>query len=118
MELVGVSAGFSIVWPDMLDLVGKKMRRHLAGEARCYAEEGDLLREAVAGELLMVSAVSSRLVNIGGDPDKGARLRWHAIIRQIDGELVHELIYEPCDPATPTGFERFVRRSDITLKSN
>lgn len=118
MELVGVSAGFSFAWPEMLDLIGKKMRQHLVGEAQSYADGGDLLREAAAGELLMVSGVSNRFVNVGSVPDTDARLRWHSIIRHLDGELVHELIYEPCDPTTPCGFERFVRRSDITLNAN
>jgi transcriptional regulator with XRE-family HTH domain len=118
MQLVGVSAGFSAAWPEMFTLVGDKMRKHLTGEAQLYADGSDLLREATAGELLMVSGVSNRFVNIGDVPDDTVRLRWHAIIRHIDGELVHELIYEPCDPATPTGFERLVRRSDITLNTN
>lgn len=118
MQLVGVSAGFSMVWPEMTAFMGENMRKHLTGEAQSYADGGDLLREAAAGELLMVSGVSNRLVNLGDMPDEAIRLRWHAIIRHFDGELVHELIYEPCDPKIPTGFERFVRRSDATLDKN
>jgi hypothetical protein len=41
------------------------------------------------------------------------RLRWHAIVRRLDGELVHEVIYEPCAAGTPVGFEKVLRRSDV-----
>ncbi len=61
----------------------------------------------------MVTAVSHRMSSIGDHVAPDYRLRWHAIVRRLDGELVHEVIYEPCAAGTPVGFERVLRRLDV-----
>lgn len=113
LELVGVSAGYKEFWPDMAHFIGQDMRPHLMNEALLYAEDSAYLREAVRGEVLMLTCVSNRLLEIGGEVPQSFRFRWHAMVRRIDGELVHEIVFEPCDDATPNGFERVLRRSDI-----
>jgi hypothetical protein len=113
LQIVGTSAGFRQIWPETCSLMGQNTRDLLVNEAATYCEDGDYLREASAGELLMVTGVSNRLLAVGGAVPPDFRVRWHAIIRHIDGELIHEMIYEPCDANTLTGFERLLRRSDL-----
>ena len=113
LQIVGVSEGFRRAWPQTSELIGAETRRHLINEAAHYCDESDYLREAADGELLMVTCVSSRIVSLGDVPEDDVRLRWHAVIRHIDGELIHEMIYEPCPADTPVGFERLLRRSDL-----
>lgn len=115
LQLVGVSSGFGQLWPETMDLLGKDLRDLLVNEAAIYCNENDYLREATAGEILMVTGVSNRFLAVGETVDPHHRVRWHAIVRRIDGELIHEVIYEPCDPGTDTGFEKILRRSDIGL---
>lgn len=115
LQLVGVSSGFRQLWPETAELLGKGMRDLLVNEAATYCNEKDYLREAIAGEILMVTGVSNRFLGVGEAVDPRHRIRWHAIVRRIDGELIHEMIYEPCDPGTDTGFEKILRRSDIVL---
>lgn len=112
-QILGVSDGFRQAWPETCDLIGERTRRHLINEAAHYCNEGDYLREAADGELLMVTCVSCRILSLGEDPQDHLRLRWHAVVRHIDGELIHEMIYEPCDASTPIGFESVLRRSDL-----
>jgi transcriptional regulator with XRE-family HTH domain len=116
-QIVGVSEGFRRAWPQTSDLIGAETRRHLINEAAHYCDGSDYLREAADGELLMVSCVSSRILSLGDAPQEDLRLRWHAVIRHIDGELIHEMIYEPCAADTPIGFERLLRRSDISAQA-
>jgi transcriptional regulator with XRE-family HTH domain len=113
MQLVGVSAGYRAAWPEMASFVGQNMRHFLMNEALHYAEDSDFLKEAARGELLMLSGVSNRLLVVGGDVSHDFRFRWHTMVRRIDGELVHEMIFEPCAEGTQIGFERVLRRSDI-----
>ena len=113
VELVGISAGFKQLWPETSELLGKGIRDLLVNEAATYCNEGDYFREAVAGEILMVTGVSNRLLGVGDAVDASQRVRWHAIVRRIDGELIHEMIYEQCEPDTATGIEKILRRSDM-----
>lgn len=112
-QMLGVSDGFRHAWPETCNLIGERTRRHLINEAAQYCEDGDYLREAADGELLMVTCVSRRLLSIGEDLEDHLHVRWHAVVRHIDGELIHEVIYEPCDASTPIGFESVLRRSDL-----
>lgn len=113
IQLVGVSSGFRQIWPETTELIGKGIRDLLVNEAASYCNESDYLREATAGEILMVTGVSNRLLGVGEAVDASQRVRWHAIVRRIDGELIHEMIYEQCEPDTATGFENILRRSDV-----
>lgn len=113
IQLVGASSGFCQLWPETADLLGRSIRDLLVNEAASYCNESDHLREAAAGEILMVTGVSNRLLRVGGSVDASHRTRWHAIVRRIDCELIHEMIYEPCDPDTAVGFEKILRRSDV-----
>lgn len=115
IQLVGVSSGFQNLWPETTELLGTALRDLLVNEAATYCNDSDHLREATAGEILMVTGVSNRLLGVGEVVDPDHRVRWHAIARRIDSELIHELIYEHCDPNTPVGFEKILRRSDIVL---
>ncbi|MFU8865872.1 MAG: hypothetical protein ACNA7O_18330 [Rhodobacterales bacterium] len=82
-------------------------------EAQEYAQDDDLLRDAIAGDLLMITGVSNRLLSIGGDVHEDFRVKWHAIFRRIDGELIHELIFEPEETGTPVGIKHVLRRSSM-----
>lgn len=115
MQFMGASAGFGGLWPQVYDLIGRPTRDLLANEAASYCEQGDYLREAAAGELLMVTAVSHFMMAGEQPADADQRMRWHAVVRHIDGELIHEVIYEPCAAGTPVGFEKVLRRSDIVF---
>lgn len=116
-QIVGISDGFRRAWPETSDLIGEETRRHLINEAAHYCDGSDYLREAADGELLMVSCVTSRILSLGDAPQEDLRLRWHAVVRHIDGELIHEMIYEPCGADTPIGFERLLRRSDLAAQA-
>lgn len=113
MQLVAVSAGYRAAWPDMVELIGKDMRPLLVNEAMHYTENSDYLKEAIVGDVLMLSGVSNRLLAVGGEVPEGFRFRWHTMVRRIDGELIHEMVFEPCAEGTQVGFERVLRRSDI-----
>lgn len=115
IQVMGFSDGFRKLWPETCDFLGTSIRDLLSNEAAEYCDGGDLLREAIDGEILMTTCVSNRIMSIGEEVDVRQRTRWHAIVRRIDGELIHELIYEPCDPNTPTGFEKILRRADLAM---
>jgi hypothetical protein len=112
-ELVGVSAGFRALWPEMVPYLNVRLRKHLVNEAALYLADSSLQQEARSRDLLMISVVSNRLLDLGGPVEPDMRVRWHAIARQMDGELVHELVFEVCDPASPVGIERTLRLSDM-----
>jgi hypothetical protein len=113
IQLVAVSAGYRAAWPEMVELIGRDMRPHFMNEALYYTKNQDYLEEAQRGDLLMLSGVSNRLLDVGGDVPESFRIRWHTMVRRIDGELVHETVFEPCSDGTPVGFERVLRRSEI-----
>lgn len=113
MQFVGASRGFLSVFPEFNDLRGMDMRAFMMNEALHYCEGSDLLKEAACGDVMMLTGVSNRVLALGSDVSEDFRLRWHTIVRHIDGELIHEVIFEPCAPNTPTGFENVLRRCDI-----
>lgn len=115
-QLIGVSKGFLSLWPVMGDFVGQNTRDFLVNEAASYCEDHDYLREAEDGELLMITGVSNRMLCVGTEVNKQHRMRWHAIVRQINSELIHEVIYEPCAAETAVGFEKILRRSDVCYR--
>lgn len=113
MQFVCASKGFLSVFPELKELRGMHMRSFMMNEALHYCEGSDLLKEAVRGDVMMLTGVSNRVLSIGSDVGEDFRLRWHTIVRHIDGEVIHEVIFEPCPAGTPTGFERVLRRCDI-----
>jgi transcriptional regulator with XRE-family HTH domain len=113
MQFVGVSNGFLNLFPEFNELRGMNMRSFMLNEALHYCEGSDLLKEAVLGEVMMLTGVSNRVLAVGSDVSEDFRLRWHTIVRHIDGELIHEVIFEPCAANTATGFENVLRRCDI-----
>ncbi len=113
MQLVGASRGFLEAYPEFKDMFGMSLRPLMTNEALQYCDGSDMLKEASLGEILMITCVSNRMLEIGPEVKEDIRLRWHAIVRHIDGELIHEVILEPCAVNTPLGFERVMRRSDV-----
>jgi transcriptional regulator with XRE-family HTH domain len=113
MQFVGVSKGFLNLFPEFNELRGMNMRSFMVNEALHYCEGSDLLKEAVRGEVMMLTGVSNRVLAVGSDVSEDFRLRWHTIVRHIDGELIHEVIFEPCAANMATGFENVLRRCDI-----
>jgi hypothetical protein len=61
----------------------------------------------------MLSGVSNSLLAVGSEVPGSVRIRWHTMVRHIDGEIVHEMVFEPCAAGTPVGFEKVLRRSDV-----
>jgi transcriptional regulator with XRE-family HTH domain len=114
MQLVGISAGFKATWPEMSALIGRDMRPFLLNEALFYTVNSDYINDAIRGDILMLSGVSNRLLAVGSEVPENVRFRWHTMVRHIDGEIVHEMVFEPCAASTPVGFERVLRRSDLT----
>jgi transcriptional regulator with XRE-family HTH domain len=113
MRLIGASRGFLEVYPDFGRLFSTSMRKYVVNEALQYCDGSELLNEACRGEILMLTGVSNRMLAMGPEIEEDFRLRWHTIVRHIDGELIHEVILEPCSASTPLGFERILRRSDV-----
>lgn len=113
MQLLGISSGFLRTYPEFEDFRGMEMRPFMMNESEHYCEGSDLLKEACSGDILMLTGVSNRVVRVGSDVPEDFRLRWHTIVRHIDGEVIHEVIFEPCAAGTVTGFESVLRRDDI-----
>jgi len=113
MQLVGVSAGFRAAWPEMSPFIGREMRPFLLNEALHYVENSDYFTGAIRCDVLMLSGVSNRLLSVGCEPSESFRFRWHTMVRYIDGEIIHETVFEPCATGTTTGIERVLRRADI-----
>ncbi len=113
MQLVGVSAGYRAAWPEMSAFIGRDMRPFLLNEALLYTVNSDYISEAIRGDILMLSGVSNSLLALGSEVPENVRFRWHTMVRHIDGEIVHEMVFEPCAAGTPVGFERVLRRSDL-----
>jgi hypothetical protein len=113
MQLVGVSAGYRAAWPEMSAFIGREMRHFLLNEALHYTVNSNYLREAIQGDILMLSGVSNRLLVVGSEVPDSFRIRWHTMVRHIDGEIVHEMVFEPCAAGTTVGYERVLRRSDL-----
>ena len=89
------------------------MRPFLLNEAPLYTVNSDYISEAIRGGILMLSGVSKSLLAVGREVPENVYLRWHTMVRQIGGEIVHEMVFEPCEAGTPVGFERVIRRSDL-----
>jgi DNA-binding XRE family transcriptional regulator len=117
-QLAGVSAGFDAYWPEMRGLLGANTRDMLMGEAADYIETTDYIAQALAGEVFMLTGVSHRLLRFGAPQAKDARIRWHAIARHIDGEMIHEVIFEPATPNAATGIEYVLRRAEVDVGFN
>jgi len=113
MQFVGASRGFLSLFPEFRELRGMQMRSFMMNEALHYCEGSDLLKEAMGGDVMMLTGVSNRVLSLGSDVSEDFRLRWHTIVRHIDGEVIHEVIFEPCGANTPTGFENVLRRCEI-----
>jgi transcriptional regulator with XRE-family HTH domain len=113
IQLVGMSKGFLSAYPEFQELRGIDMRTLLMNEALHYCEGSELLKEAVSGDILMLTGVSNRMLALGSDVSDDFRLRWHIIIRKIDGEIIHEVIFEPCAANTQTGIENILRKDEI-----
>jgi transcriptional regulator with XRE-family HTH domain len=113
MQLVGVSAGYKAAWPEMSGFIGQDMRPFLLNEALHYTVNSDYITEAIRGDILMLSGVSNSLLAVGNEVPDSVRIRWHTMVRHIDGEIVHEMVFEPCAAGTPVGFEKVLRRSDV-----
>jgi transcriptional regulator with XRE-family HTH domain len=113
MQLVGISSGFLSAYPEFDGFRGLEMRPFMMNEAEHYCERSDLLKEACRGDILMLSGISNRVVRVGSDVPAHFRLRWHTIVRHIDGEVIHEVIFEPCAADMATGFENVLRRGEI-----
>lgn len=115
LQLVGISAGYREAWPEMTDFVGSDLRPYAMNEALFCCDDSGYLRDADRGEILMVTGVSNRLLDIGGPVPPDQLFRWHAVARRIDGELIHEVLFEHCAPGTTTGIEKVLRQTEIAL---
>ena len=113
VRLEGVSAGFRGFWPTFSKLLGCHFADAMVGESRIAVDERDIVKEIMAGDLVMISGVSLRHLNITSDSE--VIHTWHARFRKIGGRTFADIVYVPCDPNSSCRVTEIIRRDALQL---
>lgn len=113
IRLRALSAGFSALWPNFSQLEGVSFADNLVGESAELVHTPDFMRSLKRRDIAFVSGVSDMHVDFM--EDAYLRHRWHMVCRAVGPRTYVEMLYEPCDPATPTGVEKLATVDDVVL---
>lgn len=110
-RLLATSKGFRTLWPKFAAMTDTPMADFMVGESASLIHDQDYHRQLCRGELVVVSGVSDRHVNL--DIDTAVRHRWHICKRTTGSRVLIEMAFEPCDATTPTGIETSLFAEDL-----
>jgi len=114
IRLVAASLGCSHAWPQFSRLKGRAFEGRMIGESRIIIDDAQTRREVVKGDIAMIIGVSTRHLDLEGDSP--FKHRWISRFRLHGHRVLATLVYEPCDPETPTGIEQILHLDDIARR--
>lgn len=112
IRLVGYSHGYAAVWDDFLRLLGKPVEDKVINELRTFAGSQSLKDQITAKELVMMSGISLRHLDIGLGPE--FKHRWHMCFRRHGQKMYADMVFEPCDQSLETGIELMLRPDELS----
>lgn len=111
LRLIAVSAGFQTIWPACSTLVDIPMADRVVNEASRLVYDRELRNGIRDGSLGLVSGVSSRHLDLQFDTT--VHHRWHACFRRHGGQILADVVYEPCAPTLPACIDDLLYIDDI-----
>lgn len=112
IRLVGYSHGYSAIWHDFLQVLGKPVENKVINELQTFAGSQTLKHQIVKNELVMMSGVSTRHLDIDLGPE--FKHRWHMCFRRHGERMFADMLFEPCDQALDTGIELMLRPDELS----
>ena len=113
IRLRAISGGFSALWPKFSLLEGVSLADNVVGESAQLVNSPDFMRALKRRDIAFVRGVSDMHVDFL--EDSYLRHRWHMVCRAVGPRTYVEMLYEPCDPTTPTGVEKLATVDDVVL---
>lgn len=111
IRLVGYSRGYVAVWDDFLQVLGKPVEHKVINELQTFAGSQTLKQQIVKNELVMMSGVSLRHLDIDLGPE--FKHRWHMCFRKHGKKMFVDMLFEPCDQALETGIDLMLRPDEL-----
>lgn len=111
IRLVGYSRGYAAVWDDFLQLLGKPLEDKVINELQIFAGSQKLKHQVAKNELVMMSGVSLRHLDIDLGPE--FKHRWHICFRNHGQRMFVDMLFEPCDESLDTGIELVLRPDEL-----
>lgn len=103
VKLLAASRGLQRFWPIFTTLTGTAFGDMLIGEAANVLADREITSQITRGRSMLITAISQRHLSM--DIDMPVTHRWHARIRQANGNVLVEVAYEPSDPTLTPGIE-------------
>ncbi len=111
VRMLGVSHGFSALWPESGALIERRLADDLVGETRPFSFDVALVQAIAGGSLCIASGISDR--HIGLQIDRAVRHGWHICFRHYGARVIADMIYEPCDPDEPVGIRDLLHIDEL-----
>ena len=111
IRLVGYSHGYAAVWDDFLQVLGQPVEDKVINELQTFAGSQSLKHQIVKNELVMMSGVSLRHLDIDLGPE--FKHRWHMCFRKHGQKMFVDMLFEPCDQSLDTGIELMLRPDEL-----
>lgn len=111
IRLVGYSRGYASVWDDFLQVLGKPVEDKVINELQTFAGSQTLKHQIIKNELVMMSGVSERHLDIDLGP--AFKHRWHMCFRRHGARMFADMLFEPCDQALNTGIDLMLRPDEL-----
>jgi transcriptional regulator with XRE-family HTH domain len=112
IRLVGYSHGYAAVWDDFLQVLGKPVEDKLINELQTFAGSQSLKHQITTNELVMMSGVSLRHLDIDLGPEFKHRL--HVCFRRHGQKMYADMVFEPCDQSLETGIDLMLRPDELS----
>ena len=114
IRLQAASSGCVRAWPLFSRLAGRAFESRMIGESRIILDDVETRNSVVKGDIAMIIGVSTRHLDLEGDSP--FKHRWISRFRLHGHRVLATLVYEPCDPETPTGIEQILHLDDIARR--
>lgn len=111
IKLVGYSHGYSAIWSDFLQVLGKPVESKVINELQAFAGSVTLKHQIAKNDLVMMSGISMRHLDIDLGPE--FKHRWHMCFRKHSEKMFADMIFEPCDQELDVGIELMLRPDEL-----
>ena len=111
VRMLGLSAGFTNLWPTFSELIGLPLEDHLVGELALFGQDENMRRALFNGEMALASGVSLRHLDL--NMDEAVKHRWFIRFRKFGHRSIADMTYEPCHADEPTGIVQLLRTEQL-----
>ncbi len=110
-KLISYSSGFEKVWSEFTKYKDLFLEDKLINEIQSIVGNAEYKKQILAGEIVVLAGTSIQHLDI--NIDKLLLHNWHVCFRNLDGNIIGDIVMEPASLDEKLGIKNIIKMSDL-----